>query len=168
MLDNFVPEYIFTARKQSLRRLSFYTCLSFCPQGWEEYLGRYPRAGIPRGQVHPPWAGTPLGQVHPLGRYPWAGTPPWQVHPRGRYTPLGRYAWVGTPPGQVQSPGQEPPWAGSPPGQVHSPGQELPWAGSPLWAGTSPSAGTSPGQVHLIWPMSGTHSTGMHSCNWLS
>ena len=28
-----VPKLIFTARKRSLRRLCFYRCLSFCPQG---------------------------------------------------------------------------------------------------------------------------------------
>ena len=70
--------------------------VSVCPQG-EEYLGRYPLAGTPPRQVHPPdryppsWAGTPRqvhppAQVHPLGRY----TPPWQVCPL-----------AGTPPGQV-------------------------------------------------------------------
>ena len=70
--------YLITARKRSLRRLCFYTCLSFCSQGGE-YLGRYPP-----GQVHPQ-TGTPR-QVHPPGRYtPQAGTPPRQVHPPGRY-----------------------------------------------------------------------------------
>ena len=30
----FVWKLFITARKRSLRRLRFYTCLSFCPQGW--------------------------------------------------------------------------------------------------------------------------------------
>ena len=69
-----------TARKRSLRRLCFYTCLSV-------HRGGVP--GTPPGQVHPlgqvplPRAGTPsLGRYTPLGRYP-----PGQVHPPGRYTP---------------------------------------------------------------------------------
>ena len=62
-----MPWQIITARKRSLWRLCFYTCLSVH------------RKGRP-GQV-PPQAGTP----------PWAGTPPGWVHPPGRYTPLGRY-----------------------------------------------------------------------------
>ena len=77
---------IFTARKRSLRRLCFYTCLSV-HRG--EYLGRHPSwadtplTGTPPGQVHP-WAGTPT---------PWAGTPnsPQAGTPPGRYTPLGGY-----------------------------------------------------------------------------
>ena len=49
-----------TARKPSLRRLCFYTCLSVYPPG------RYtPCVGTPPGQLHPP------GQVHPCK----AGTP---------------------------------------------------------------------------------------------
>ena len=82
---------IFAARKRSLRRLCFYTCLS---------------VGVP-GQVPPPRPGTPSGtrytfwdQVpprtrytpqtrYPLGRYtPRAGTPPLgRYPPRTRYTP---------------------------------------------------------------------------------
>ena len=74
---------IFTARKRSLRRLCFYTCLSV-HRG--EYLGRYP----PR-QVTPLRASTPPpGQVRPLGRYtPWAGTPPGQVQPPPEQCMLG-------------------------------------------------------------------------------
>ena len=121
---------IFTARKQSLRRLCFYTCLSFCSQG-----------GYPK-QVHP-LAGTPPSrytprQVHPLGRYTiWAGTPPGRyTHPLagtpqagtfpGRYTP-----WAGTPHGRYT------PQAGTPPGQV------APQAGTPPDKYT-PQAGTTP------------------------
>ena len=72
---------LFTARKQSLRRLCFYTCLSVIL--FTE--GEVPGQVSPSGQVHP------LGRYTPLGMYtPRAGTPP------GRYTP-----WAGTPPGQV-------------------------------------------------------------------
>ena len=62
---------IFTARKRRLRRLCFYTCLSFCSQG-----------GTPNRY-------SPL-QVHPPGRYPQAGTPPSRYTPRQVHT-LGRY-----------------------------------------------------------------------------
>ena len=85
-----IKDFVITARKRSLWRLCFYTCLSV-HRG--EYLGRYspgrytPQAGTLL------WAGTPW-QVPPLagilpGRYtlpgqytPWAGPPPWQVHPQ--------------------------------------------------------------------------------------
>ena len=86
--------WIFTARKRSLRRLCFYTCLSV-------HRGGVPGQVSPR-QVHP-WVGT-----HP----PWAGALPWQVHSPGRYTP-----WAGTPPM-----GRYTPPAGTPDGQVHHPG----------------------------------------------
>ena len=74
---NYRPQTKFEAR------LSFYTCLWFCSRGGGgvEYLGRYPRVGIPPGRYTP-------RQVHPPGRYT-----PWQVHPPGtRYpTPQTRY-----------------------------------------------------------------------------
>ena len=66
-------ETIITVRKQSLQRLCFYTCQSFCsqggggdnPPGRHTPLGRHPQAGTPH-----PWAGTPR-----------PGTPPGQTHP---------------------------------------------------------------------------------------
>ena len=51
---------VITARKRSLRRLCFYTCLSFCPQGRGSALVH---AGIPP----PLGADTPLDQTPPLG-----------------------------------------------------------------------------------------------------
>ena len=55
------PSYnIFTARKQSLRRLCFYTCLSFCSGGGGSaafHAGMHPpgpEAGIPPGEQTPP------------------------------------------------------------------------------------------------------------------
>ena len=62
-----------TACKRSLRRLCFFTCLSFCPEGGED-LGRYPPGSYtPLGrypqQVHPPRAGTPQVGTPP-GMYP--------------------------------------------------------------------------------------------------
>ena len=57
---------IFTARKRSLRRLCFYTCLS-TGGTW---------AGTPPGK-YPPWAGTPPWPGTPQAGTPWAGTPPW-------------------------------------------------------------------------------------------
>ena len=89
---------IFTARKWSLRRLCFYTCLSV-HSGGSTWAGApssrqvHPPAGIPLGRYTPPpkqvqpSAGAPPGQVHPPGRY----TPPEQVHPQGRST-SGWYA----------------------------------------------------------------------------
>ena len=89
-----------TARKQSLRRLCFYTCLSvilFTGEG--EYLGRYTLwAGTPPGRYTP----TLPSRYTPLGRY----TPP-----RSRYTP----PWEGTPPSRYTPPGQV-----HPPGAVHA------------------------------------------------
>ena len=72
---------VITARKRSLRRLCFYTCLSFCSQGMggSTWAGTpppgqakqvYPPAGTPPGQVHPPPVS---GQVHPPT--PWVSTP---------------------------------------------------------------------------------------------
>ena len=105
---------IFTARKQSLRRLCFYTCLSVIlftggctgqvppdrythpPRQVLHPVGRYtiPQVGTPPRQVHP-LAGTPPGWIHP-----WAGTPQAGTPPLGRYTtqadtPLGRYTSLG-------------------------------------------------------------------------
>ena len=157
-----------TARKQSLRRLCFYTCLSVHrgqstvagtswdqvhPLGPDKPPGQvHPRAGTPPGpgtprtrytpqyQVHPPVPGTPAqDQVHPLDRYtPQADTPP-----RTRYTPLDRYPRIGTP-GQV-APRPGSPGPGTPPwDQVH-----------PLGAMHAGRYGQQAG---------GTHPTGMHSC----
>ena len=70
--------YIVTARKRSLRRLCFYTCLSV---HW---------GGVP-GQVHSR-AGTPPGRYTPRADTPpWAGTPPTTVH-AGIRSISGRYA----------------------------------------------------------------------------
>ena len=82
----FVTDYVLciniTARKRSLRRLCFYTCLSVI---------LFTGVGVP-GQVQPPWAGTPPPAGTPLAGTPPAGTPPGQVHPQ-----------VGTPPGAVHA-----------------------------------------------------------------
>ena len=67
---------IFTARKRSLQRLCFYTCLSVILFTW----GRVP------------------GQVHPR-----AGTPLRQIHPHGRYTPLAMYAGIWSTSGRYAS-----------------------------------------------------------------
>ena len=106
---------IFTARKRSLRRLCFYTCLSVIL-----FTGGVPGQVHPPGQVHHPQAGRPPQAGTPLGRYtPMAGVPPpGQVHP-----PLGRY----TPPRQAH------PLAGTPPGQVHPPGRYPPPGSSACW-----------------------------------
>ena len=88
--------FLFTARKRSLRRLCFYTCLSVI---------LFTGGEVP-GQVHPPGRYTPLGRYTP----PRAGTPPDRYTPLGRYTPL-----AGTSPRQVH------PLADTPtPGAVHA------------------------------------------------
>ena len=82
-----IKDFVITARKQSLRRLCFYTCLSV-HRG--EYLGRYPPGR------YTPQARTPT----PLGRYSLAGTPLGR-YPPGRYTLPGQYtSWAGPPPGR--------------------------------------------------------------------
>ena len=131
--------HLITAPKRSLRRLYFYTCLSFCPRG----------GGVP-GQVPPQ-------QVHPPGRYtPLAGTPPAGTPP-GRYTPRPVHPPAGTPP----------PRAGTPlwqvhPRQVHTPDRYTPWQVHP--PGRYP---TTQGAVHAGrygQQAGGMHPTGMHSC----
>ena len=90
---------IFTARKRSLRRLCFYTCLSVILFTGGEVPGQ-----VPPRQVHPPSRYTPSGRYNPPAGTPppQAGTPlrqvpsPRQVHPPDRYTPQ-----AGTSPGQV-------------------------------------------------------------------
>ena len=62
---------IFTARKRSLRRLCFYTCLPFCSWGGSASV----HAGIP----YPPGADTPPCAVH-AGRY---GQQAGGMHPTG-------------------------------------------------------------------------------------
>ena len=76
---------IFNARKPSLRRLCFYTCLSvilFTGEGGQ-YLGRYPSGpGTPPCRTrYTPRPGTPPGQVSPGTKYP-------PQPPGTRYTPL--------------------------------------------------------------------------------
>ena len=93
---------LFTARKRSLRRLCFYTCLSvilfFCSQRGSTWAGT-PQAGSSPGMFTPSsyttWAGTPPGRyTPPPGQvHPQAGTPPRQVHPPGKYTPRSSACW---------------------------------------------------------------------------
>ena len=118
---------IITARKRSLRRLCFYTCVSVILFTEGEYLNRYPPGRYTHpGQVHPPGPGTPPGQVSPPG----PGTPPSpdQVHPQDQVHPMG----PGTPPwDQVH-----PPKPGTPPGTRDTPHRP----GTPPWPGTPPSS----------------------------
>ena len=81
---------IFTTRKRSLRRLCFYTCLSFCP--WEGGGGSASvHAGIPPPRPGTPPRAVPLDQAPPPPRAvpldqapPSMHTPPGAVH-AGRY-----------------------------------------------------------------------------------
>ena len=135
---------IFTARKRSLWRLYFYTCLSVIlfTGGWGVLVplhgGIHPRAGTPPSRYTPILAGTPPGQVHPP-----AGTPPSQA---------------GTPPGQAGTP-----WAGTPPGQAGTPpGQAgTPPLHSACWDTVNKRAVRIPLECNLVhntfltitWPM---------------
>ena len=147
-----LPFFLPSATK--LRRLCFYTCLSFCSQGEvpghvSHPLTRY----IPSGPGTPPGTYTPCpGPGTPPGtRYtPWAGTPPLgpgtpqdQVQPPGtRYTPQQahpiwtRYTpWAGTPPGTRYTPHlpglATPTGPGTPSKQVYPHGTRYPLAGTP-------------------------------------
>ena len=162
-----LPFFLPSATK--LRRLCFYTCLSFCSQGEvpghvSHPLTRY----IPSGPGTPPGTYTPCPGpgTPPRTRYtPWAGTPPLgpgtpqdQVQPPGtRYTPQQahpirtRYTpWAGTPPGQVHPLGRYTPWD-----QVHPPPpgtRYTPWTRYTLQAGIPPMGPGTPWQVHPLGP----------------
>ena len=85
-----IGEYLPSATK--LRRLCFYTCLSFCSQGWGSasvHAGTPPppRAGTPWEQT-PPRSGTPPNQAPPGSRHPLEHTPPQTRNtPRSRQPP---------------------------------------------------------------------------------
>ena len=146
----------FTALKQSLRRLCFYTGLSVILfTGGSTWAGKSPLGRNTPRQVHP-LAGT-LSQV---------GTP-WQVPP-SRYTPgqvhpsqAGTLPRAGTPPAGTA------PLVGTPPRQVHPapPGQV------PLWQ--VPPCRYTPRHVFPLCQCmleygqqaGSTHPTGMHSCS---
>ena len=87
----FITRFIFTARKLSLRRLCFYTCLSV--------HGGSTWAGTPTKTRYTPRPGTPQDQVH---------------HPRTRYIPPG----PDTPP---SGPGTPPSGPGTPPRTRYTP-----------------------------------------------
>ena len=73
---NFLPSAM------KLRRLCFYTCLSFCSRGGVP-------AQVPPGTRYTPRAGTPPGRS--------VGTPLWdQVHPSGPGTPPQRWLLLQT------------------------------------------------------------------------
>ena len=98
ILSESEPETIFTAHKQSLRRLCFYTCLSVIL-----FTGGSTWAGTPPGTRYtPPVPGTPRDQVHPQ-----AGTPLWPGTPPGPDTPPPGTRY--TPWDQVHPPDQVPP-----------------------------------------------------------
>ena len=99
---------IFTTRKRSLRRLCFYTCLSFCP--WEG-------GGLPQYMLgyHPPRPGTPPLRAVPLDQAPPRAVPLDQAPPP-QSSPPG--------PGTPQS---SPPRPGPPPDQAHTPRSSACW-----------------------------------------
>ena len=73
----------FTARKRSLRRLRFYTCLSFCPHGGVCLSACCAGISYPPDQA-PPWEQTtPQEQTPPNQAPPWTRHhPPGADHPR--------------------------------------------------------------------------------------
>ena len=135
---------LFTARKRSLRRLCFYTCVSVHGGGGSTWAGTPPRTR------YTPRPATPPGTRYPPG----PGTPPWdQVPPRTRYTPWDQVHSPGTwyTPRTRYPPPQGP---GTPWDQVHPPGPGIPRTRYP------------PGAVHAGrygQQAGGTHPTGMHS-----
>ena len=156
------------ARKRSLRRLCFYTCLSVILFTGGEYLGRVP--GTPPWAPPPPRTRCSLGRyipqdhVHPPGRYPHrTSTSPGQVPPGARYTPLRPSTpsrTRHTPQGQVHPPGTRytTPGPGTPPGtryipqdQAHTPWDQVHPPSSACWE---------------IRATSGWYPTGIHSCLW--
>ena len=60
-------DMVITARKRSLRRLCFYTCLSFCPGVWYPSMHCRSRGPHPGGEVE----GSGLGGSP--GPHPWGG-----------------------------------------------------------------------------------------------
>ena len=90
-IDYMVNSRIFTARKRSLRRLCFYMCLSFCPQGGSAPLHTGIQPSWTRGRHTPPKANTPETR----GRHP---------PPPGADTPLIRHPPEQTPREQRQAP----------------------------------------------------------------
>ena len=80
--------HFITARKRSLQRLCFYTCLSFCP--WRGEVCPQCMLGYhPPGTRQPPGAGTPYHQDQ---------APPGSGHPPPEQTPPGT-----RPPGAVHA-----------------------------------------------------------------
>ena len=153
--------YLFiTARKRSLRRLCFYTCLSFILfRG--EYLTRYlPPSRHPPKTRYTPWSRHLPDQVH---------HPPWdQVHTPGtRCTPRDQVPpESGTPPGTRYTPQSRhtPPRPGTPPRTRYiplGPGTPLRTRYTPLGPGTPPRAEHAGRYGQHV---GGPHPTGMQSC----
>ena len=116
-VHNFHRTLFIIAHKRSLRRLCFYTCLSFCSwrgargggHAWQGCAWQGDMCGRGACVAHTPWTDTPLGR-HPY----WADTPPGR-HPQAENTiPSGQKPptpWADTlqanPPGR-HSAGQTP------------------------------------------------------------
>ena len=141
-----------TARKRSLRRLCFYTCLSFIL-----FTGGSTWPGTPPGADTPPRPGTPPGTRYtPRTKYtPQTRYPPDQVHPPG----------PGTPPlDQVPPDKVHPLGPGTPPNQVHPPGPGIPpRTRYPPWTRYTPPWSRA-GWGRYGQRAGGPHPTGMQSC----
>ena len=112
---------IISARKRSLRRLCFYTCLSVIL-----FTGGVPAGGCllhcMLGYTNPLWAGTPTPwQVHPLAGTPGRYTPSWQV------PPCSGTPWQATPPGRYTPPAQCMLGYGQQVGGTHPTGMQSCW-----------------------------------------
>ena len=93
-------QQLFLPSATKLRRLCFYTCLSFCSRGGGVCLSACwdttPGAGTPWEQT-PPRSGTPLDQAPP-GADPLEHAPPDRAHPPGADTPQSRHPQSRHPP----------------------------------------------------------------------
>ena len=125
-----------TARKRSLRRLCFYTCLSFCSWGVVSQHALQVSRPTPRGEVE----GSGLGgfQAHTWGEVEGSGLGGLQAHTQGEVERSGLRG----------SPGPHP---GEPPGPHQGGSPACTEADTPHPQQTATAAG-------------GTHPTGMHSC----
>ena len=110
-----------TACKRSLRRLCFYTCLSFCSQRgvsasvhagihtppWEQ---TFPRSRNPPGADTLMGSRNPPGSRQPQSRPSRGRNPPGSRHPRSRHPPGEQKApWEQTPPWSRNHPGADTP-----------------------------------------------------------
>ena len=177
---------IFTACKRSLRRLCFYTCLSFIlfagglpdqvhPPGtrytplWSRHTPprtRYtPQDQAPPPEQTPPRADTPLGPGTPpsgADTPPRPGTPPRTRHPPTRHPPEQTPPWSRYPPGTRYTPQSRHPSEQTPPWSRHPPGTRYTPQSRPPQDQVHPPGSEHAGRYGQR--AGGPHPTGMQSC----